>query len=709
MAEIVLIFTAISSFVGTAGAAITAGVAGLSAWTGLSPFLIQAIGGLVLGIGVQLLSGLFVKKPQTPTIEASKVNVRIAEPERWWHGGQSRSGGAVLFAEFDSDGNFWYLLVHSDSILTSVHRRYFDDKEINIDGSGNVVDLDFSLDAGDNIATSGVGRKNMFRIWTRTFTEDNPVPPPVTEFAAAFPTLWTSDHKLVGTTYSVIKINTVAATNRHKVFRWRGSIGVGEPSFSIVLNWSNVYDPRDVSQTLGNRLTYEFTKNPVLIWAAFRTYRYGRGKSESDINWTKIEEMADICDEVILDMNDDEVVRYQCAIAVPESKERFAAEQEILMACDAQLVFDDDGKCWPRVGYYYAPSLKLVRNRDIVAMESVEAQNGESLTQGVIVRYIDPSARYTAQPSAPWLNPLYYVVGQAPKFLTIDALSIQNHNQAMRLAKSIGLRSQAAHKLLPTTGLRGLKARQERVVNLQYDNTFSGDYEIVTQVEVDAAGVFCGFGCVPIDANRFNLLPGEEVAKPERKQSEDITTIDLPTNVDVQYDNGRIEITFDPTPRVDQSYIFQYQFDNGSPADDAKWSDFSVKMEQSFAFSGTVATNVPYHIRYRTVTTAGKSTDWFNYSSFVTDRFTLSGTPVITGQVSVAYSGFTVGVSGGSSPYIFADVYARLPPGLTVNTATGAVSGTPTTAGTYANIVIRIIDYENYAINFPSFTITISP
>jgi fimbrial isopeptide formation D2 family protein/uncharacterized repeat protein (TIGR01451 family) len=54
-----------------------------------------------------------------------------------------------------------------------------------------------------------------------------------------------------------------------------------------------------------------------------------------------------------------------------------------------------------------------------------------------------------------------------------------------------------------------------------------------------------------------------------------------------------------------------------------------------------------------------------------------------SGQVGMAFSSALV-ASGGTAPYTFAIVSGPLPPGLTLNAGTGAITGTPTTAGTYA-------------------------
>ena len=676
-------------------------------WFGLSGFLASAVGSLVIAAGLTIAQSLFISRPSPASMDAGKVNVRVAEPVRWLCAGLNRQGGGVLFGEFDDAGNLWYLVVHSDSILSGAPIAYYlDDIIVTLDGSGNVLTKDFRLvgKKKEPAETDGAGDPYV-QIWTTTYSETDPTPARIAALDAAFPSKWTSDHRLVGTTFSVIKMSALKIEDRYKIYKWRGALGLGEPAIGVVGEWSNVFDPRDDTQTNGVPATYETSRNSVLLWAWFRTHRYGRNKARSSVNWDRIAEQAAICDQTVVGAFGSHT-RYEAAIAIPDNKERVMAEQEILMSMDAQLVFDDDGKCWPRAGHWEVPTLNLTRNRDIVAMESVEAQNGESETQGVIVRYVDPSADFTTQPSAPWYNPLYYVEGQSNTFLTVDILACQDHNQAMRLAKAIGERSQPSHKILPTVGLRGLRARQERICNLQYDNVFAGDYEICTPVEVDPVGIFCGMGLVPVGPDHWTLLPGEEKPKPVTSDYDAVPLPDAPAGVVISYANGRIEATFDAPARDDVSYDFEYiRF--ADIASDA-WIDMVVQMPDLLAYSGGVPQNDEYRVRWRAVASSGRASAYSVPVALNSTVLTLSGTPVTTGTVGVPYAGFTIGVTGGTTPYIFADVFGRLPPGLTLDPATGAIAGTPTVAGSYDDILIRVQDSVGSFNDFAMFDITVS-
>ncbi len=75
-----------------------------------------------------------------------------------------------------------------------------------------------------------------------------------------------------------------------------------------------------------------------------------------------------------------------------------------------------------------------------------------------------------------------------------------------------------------------------------------------------------------------------------------------------------------------------------------------------------------------------------------------------SGTVGTAISSFTVTASGGTAPYTWSAT--GLPPGISIGSSTGTVSGTPTTAGTY-NVTVTAKDSANVT-GSTSFTFTIN-
>lgn len=82
--------------------------------------------------------------------------------------------------------------------------------------------------------------------------------------------------------------------------------------------------------------------------------------------------------------------------------------------------------------------------------------------------------------------------------------------------------------------------------------------------------------------------------------------------------------------------------------------------------------------------------------------------PLPAGQVGSVYSQ-TIAVSGGLSPFTFSVTSGTLPAGLSLNSTTGAITGTPTAYGT-SNFTIKVVDSSDPAQSASqAFALTIAP
>lgn len=75
------------------------------------------------------------------------------------------------------------------------------------------------------------------------------------------------------------------------------------------------------------------------------------------------------------------------------------------------------------------------------------------------------------------------------------------------------------------------------------------------------------------------------------------------------------------------------------------------------------------------------------------------------GTVGTAYSE-TISAQGGTTPYTFAATGGTLPTGTSLNSSTGVISGTPTTAGTFS-FTVSVTDV-NLNVGSQAFTIIIA-
>jgi hypothetical protein len=89
----------------------------------------------------------------------------------------------------------------------------------------------------------------------------------------------------------------------------------------------------------------------------------------------------------------------------------------------------------------------------------------------------------------------------------------------------------------------------------------------------------------------------------------------------------------------------------------------------------------------------------------------ITTTSLPSGTVGVAYT-TTLAATGGTTPYTWALTSGTLPAGLTLNAATGAISGTPTASATNASLTFTVTDSSSPTQNIPvtlALTIAATP
>ena len=98
----------------------------------------------------------------------------------------------------------------------------------------------------------------------------------------------------------------------------------------------------------------------------------------------------------------------------------------------------------------------------------------------------------------------------------------------------------------------------------------------------------------------------------------------------------------------------------------------------------------------------------YSGASSVGASLACSYTPVTAADQSLAYTGATPSASGGTPSYTFSET-GSLPTGVTINTSTGVLSGTPSTNGSYTGIQVKVTDNVSATANCgASFTLTVA-
>ena len=238
--------------------------------TGLATGALSVAASLLAKQGI---NGTLGSGEPAPTANNSRsVAVAQALPPRRFLYGRTRAGGVEFFAK--SASPLLYVgYIYSDGEIDGYETVYFGSAPCAITGAGAAA-----------TGTLWAGKMNVETVRGITTQVVSPF------LAAAFPSIATPAWVQQGVARAVYKLNwgTDAANNAQL---W-GNTAIP----AIVVRGVKVYDPRDVTQTLGVPTSYKYSTNPILCIAHAVTNAWGEAVPTSRIDWATVAAAASVCD-----------------------------------------------------------------------------------------------------------------------------------------------------------------------------------------------------------------------------------------------------------------------------------------------------------------------------------------------------------------------------------------------------------------------------
>ena len=418
--------TAAGTTISVAGFAVSAAAIGQLAIAGVS-------------IGAQLALG-----SQKPKLKPQDVQntLRQSIGPRVVHFGTVMAGGSFAFWEA-RNGVFHHVIVNGHGKASRVIFEWFGDTQLTVEPSGKVA-----------VRPWGVPGRSAVVLKTSNGT----APANYTDLEAAFPGIWTADHKLLGVTSTYLQLIDEGPKSFPKSFQG------GIPQHRKLAEWQEVYDSRTGLTAWSDNAALCILH--VLLSPDFFNIPL------SQINLPSWSAFADLCDEPVPRLIGGTERRYRLSGSATMAEPRKAVLQRMFDTCDGRIAFDRFGKVGVTGGRYIAPDVTLDDVAIIENNTSLWAGPNERFTH-VVPTFTSPSHDYQTIDAAPWIDELREAA-EGRQSTTLDLVMVPSHTQAQRLAKIAGRRAGARYRADIRTNLAGINAWQERTVRIT-DSEFGTD------------------------------------------------------------------------------------------------------------------------------------------------------------------------------------------------------------------------------------------
>lgn len=489
-------------------------------------------------------ASLLLNQPKKQKGDPQQITVKQALPPRIRSYGRVKVAGALGFFEA-SLGSLYQLVIHGEGEWDAIEEWWLNDKNAAVSGGAvGVLPWGSNILIESHLGGTGQAASGML--------------------IAAFPGIWTSDHRLRGLAHSVIKYGWVPEKVFGKVYP------NGAPSLRVVSRTTKVYDPRSAATA--------FSENAALCTRDHLTYERGFGIAPSLIDATSFLAFANTCDEAVALAAGGTEPRYRVAFNYELTQEPREVLRTLLQSCDAEIYPTPEGKVGIRGGKWEAPSVTLTA--DHIRTYRYEQGNDKlAAFNRLKLTFTHRESDYQPVEIDPWED----LASQAEVGVLAQDLTLQqvpSFTQARRLGKIFSAKGNPRHRLVLQTNLGGILALGERCVHIVLAELGLDDDFLIEKFEIAGDLSGCEITLASLSADAYAWSTAEEGTAPTVPQDTSVpVTPPDPTGfalalVRTQISSGawatRVRGTVDPIADAPWTTIGRYR-----RLGDANWLDMA--------------------------------------------------------------------------------------------------------------------------------------
>ncbi len=374
-----------------------------------------------LAFGYSALQSYMNPKPKVPKPEDGSYNLKQNVPAISFALGRVKKGGDYVFLE-QSGGVAHHITCFVAHRINRFVSHYLHDDKVTLDVDGGVI----------SGTTYFNGTRNV-RIVTRIGAAASNA---YAQVVAAFPTIWTNDHRGDGLATIWMRVNTVSQKNHLTVFP------NSMPEHSAVIEGALLFDPRKANQHIPDQpQTWSYSENLALMRLWHLTHPVGGKLTLDDMYLPDWINAANVSDEGVINRAGGIEPRYHGGFWFRANNEVTEVGRIIDQAAELVVFERPDGLVGVHPGHFVEPTIRLTRD-DIISVNFDANERDSSTVLAVRGRYVDTTADYVTQDAAIYGNP-YQADDDSERTKTVDNAALQRHNHCQRLQKIALIRANA--------------------------------------------------------------------------------------------------------------------------------------------------------------------------------------------------------------------------------------------------------------------------